>query len=180
MRTLRVSLAGTVILTLLGGLGGTVLAQDGAADLMAPATVTGSVRYIGGQQSGEIAPVDGMVRQSGMISNHKWEASDLRLSGTEAYTKNWDRYPLGFDVDATTRVLENDGGRWVGTGVGMEEVSISTDTPLLSTATVILHGEDAYEGLTAYLLLDEGTSGSATFAGVLFPGEMPPFPEPAE
>ena len=177
MRTLRVSFAGTVILTLLGGLGGTVLAQDEAADLMAPATVTGSVRYIGGQQSGEIAPVDGMVRQSGMISNHKWESSDPRLSGTEAYTKTFDYYPTGFYVDATSRVLENDTGRWVGTGVGMEGVFIEAGMPLMSTATVILHGEDAYEGLTAYLLLDEGTSGSATFAGVIFPGEMPPFPE---
>ena len=180
MRTLRMSLAGTLTVALLGGLGGAVLGQDEEADLMAPATVTGSVVYIGGHQVGERSSGDGVVRESGMISNHKWEASDPRLSGTEAYTKNWDHYPLGFDVDATTRVLENDGGRWVGTGVGMEEVFISTDTPLLSTATVILHGEDAYEGLTAYLLMDEGTSGSATFAGVIFPGEMPPFPEPAE
>ena len=180
MRTLRLSLLVTVILTLLGGVGGAVLAQDEEADLMAPATVTGSVRYTGGHQSGEIFPIDETVRQSGMISSHAWEASDPRLSGREAYLKTFDYYPPGFDVDATTRVLENDSGRWVGTGVGMENVFISTDVPRLSTATVILHGEDAYEGLTAYLLMDEGTSGSATFTGVIFPGEMPPFPEPAD
>ena len=147
---------------------------------MAPATVTGSVRYIGGHLSGDYSSVDGVVRESGMISKHAWEASDPRLSGTEAYTKTLDYYPtLGFDVDATSRVLENDTGRWVGTGVGMEGVAISADMPRLSTATVILHGEGAYEGLTAYLLMDEGASGSATFAGVIFPGEMPPFPEAA-
>ena len=180
MRTLRLSLAGTVICTLLGGVGGAVLAQDEEADLMAPATVTGSVSYSGGHQAGEISRVDGAVRQSGMVSTHVWEASDPRLSGREAYTKTFDHYPPGFGVDATSRVLENDTGRWVGTGVGLERVSIA-DMPLLRTATVILHVEDAYEGLTAYLLLDEGTSGSATFAGVIFPGEMPPFPEmPAE
>ena len=179
MRTLRMSLAGALTVALLGGLGGAVLGQDEEADRMAPATVTGSVVYIGGHQVGERSSGDGVVRESGMISNHQWEASDPRLSGTEAYTKTVDYYPLGlgFYVDATSRVLENDGGRWVGTGVGMEEVFISTDTPLFSTAPVILHGEDAYEGLTAYLLLDEGTEGTATFAGVIFPGEMPPFPE---
>ena len=181
MRTLRLSLVGTVILVLLGGVGGAVLGQDEEADLMAPATVTGSVVYIGGRQYGEVSPVDGAVRQSGTIAAHAWEASDPRLSGTEAYTKTVDYYPLGFYVDATSRVLQNDTGRWVGTGVGMEGVFISDDMPLLSTATVILHGEDAYDGLTAYLLLDEGTyDGSATFAGVIFPGEMPPFPETAE
>jgi hypothetical protein len=176
MRTLRLSLAGTIILMLLGGLGGAVLAQDEATDLMAPATVTGSVRYIGGEQLGEYSSVDGVVRQSGAFYTHAWEASDPRLSGTEAYPKTWDHYPLGFDVDATTRVLENDTGRWVGTGVGMERVFISTDATILSTATVILHGEDAYEGLTAYVLMDEGTDGAATFSAVIFPREMPPFP----
>ena len=170
------SLAGTLTVALLGGLGGAVLGQDEEADLMAPATVTGSVRYTGGHQSGEISPVDQTVRQSGMVSSHAWEASDPRLSGTEAYTKTYDYYPTGFYVDATSRVLENDTGRWVGTGVGMEGVFIEAGMPLMSTATVILHGEDAYEGLTAYLLMDEGTSGSATFTGVIVPGEMPPFP----
>jgi hypothetical protein len=179
MRTLRLSLAGAVVLVSLAGLGGAVLAQDGTTDLMAPATVTGSVRYVGGQTVGDRSSVDGVVRQSGASFTHEWEASDPRLSGTEAYTKTWDHYPLGFDVDATSRVLENDTGRWVGTGVGVEGVFVSTDMPLLSTATVILRGEDAYTGLTAYLLMDEGTEGSATFTGVIFPGEMPPFPEPA-
>jgi hypothetical protein len=177
---LRLSLAGAVILVSLAGLEGAVLAADEEADLMAPATVTGSVKYTGGRRSGEIFPVDETVRQSGMRSNHAWESSDPRLTGREAYTKTVDYYPLGFYVDATSRVLENDTGRWVGTGVGMESVFVDTDSPLLSTATVILHGEDAYEGLTAYLLMDEGTSGSATFTGVIFPGEMPPFPEAAE
>ena len=177
MSTLRLSLAGAVILALLGGTGGAVLAQD---DPMAPATVTGSVRHISGSPVGDRSSVDGVLRQSGASLTHRWEASDPRLSGTEAYTKTWDHYPLGFDVDATSRVLENDTGRWVGTGVGLAGVFINTDTPLLNTATVILHGEGAYEGLTAYLLMERGASGSATFAGAIFPGEMPPVPEPAE
>ena len=42
MRTLRLSVLGTVILALLGGLGGVVAAQDEAADPMAPAVVTGT------------------------------------------------------------------------------------------------------------------------------------------
>jgi hypothetical protein len=38
--------------------------------------------------------------------------------------------------------------------------------------TMILTGEGAYAGLTAYLLLDWGTIGRP-FTGIIFPGEMP-------
>ena len=46
MRTLRLSLVATVVLTLLGGIGGAVRAQDGA---MAPALVTGTETCTGGE-----------------------------------------------------------------------------------------------------------------------------------
>ena len=41
MRTLRLSLAGTVILALLGGLGGAAVAQEDAEDEQTPVVVTG-------------------------------------------------------------------------------------------------------------------------------------------
>ena len=48
MRTLRLFLAGTVILVLVGGLGGAVAAQDGeAADPMAPAIFTCTIGAVG-------------------------------------------------------------------------------------------------------------------------------------
>jgi hypothetical protein len=40
---------------------------------------------------------------------------------------------------------------------------------------VILSGDGAYEGLSAYLLID-WSSTPADFIGAIFPGEMPPFP----
>ena len=173
MRTLRMSLAGTLTVALLGGLGGAVLGQDEEADLMAPATVTGSVVYIGGHQVGERSSGDGVVRESGMISNHKWEASDPRLSGKDTYTGNWRKFrTAGFQVDAATSVLENDDGRWVGTVTRLR-------SPDNQTETVILHGEDTYEELTAYVLIDY-TVRPIEFVAAIFPGDMPPFPEPAE
>lgn len=36
----------------------------------------------------------------------------------------------------------------------------------------IMHGENAYEGLTAYVVVDE-ESGPITFSAVIFPGDMP-------
>ena len=61
MRASRLSLVGTVILALFGGVGGAVLGQDEETDLMAPATVTGSVRYIGGHIPGEVSSIDQVV-----------------------------------------------------------------------------------------------------------------------
>lgn len=175
MRMSRLSVTGAIMLTLLVGLSGAVLAQD---DPMAPATVTGSVRYIDGIPSGERTSVDEAVRQSGVSLTNRWTASDPRLSGTETYAGTWDRYAPGFQVEATTHVLENDVGRWVGTGAGLTGAFIDTDSPLLDTHTIILHGEGEYEGLTAYVLM-EWNHNRGTFVGAIFPGEMPPLTEPS-
>ena len=45
--------------------------------------------------------------------------------------------------------------------------------------TVVLHGEGAREGLTAYFVLDWSAE-PHTLTAAMFPGEMPPFPEPAD
>lgn len=37
---------------------------------------------------------------------------------------------------------------------------------------MIMHGQEAYEGLTAYVVVDE-ESGPISFSAVIFPGDMP-------
>ena len=101
-----------------------------------------------------------------------WEASDPRLSGESTYTGNWQVYEEpGFEVQAALWELANDAGRWVGTGTGyFVGETVNGDT-------AILKGEGGYEGLTAYLVFDFTTE-PGTFQGLIFPGEMPTFPEP--
>jgi hypothetical protein len=171
MRTLRMSLAGTVILALLGGPSATVVAQD---DPMAPVFVTGSVTRISKGPTGTVSIDEyGATLRTGFVGIAEWEASDPRLSGTETYTGNWQRYATAdHQVEASTRVVENAYGRWVGTATALAGPGIETDT-------VILHGEDAYDGLTAYVLVDYKVF-PIEFVAAIFPGVMPPFPEPSE
>ncbi len=171
MRTLQLSLVGMLTLALLGGLSAMVVAQD---DPMAPALVTGSViKRSSGPTIGTVTTNEyGATLRTGFVGFAEWEASDPRLSGTDTYTGNWQRYAAGFQVEASTRVVENDDGRWVGTATGLDDSRITTDA-------VIMHGEDAFEGLTAYVVIDY-TASPIEFVAAIFPGEMPPFPEPAE
>ena len=170
MRTLRLSLAGTVFVALLGGLSGAVAAQD---DPMAPALVTGTVTPVGEASLGSPSFGDDVIVFEGVSATNRWEASDPRLSGTSTYTGDWQEYlSAGFVVKAGTRVIENDDGRWVGTATALQGERVNTDT-------VVLHGEGAYEGLTAYVLMwDPPLAPQATFDAAIFSGEMPEFPEP--
>ena len=63
----------------------------------------------------------------------------------------------------------NDGGRWVGQATGWLIPSQSVGD------IVLLRGEGPYEGRSALVHIDwsDGSIGA-----VVFPGEMPPVPEP--
>ena len=134
MRRLRLTLAGTVTLALLGGLGGVVATQDEAAEPMAPAVVTGTIFSKSHDADGTASAADGATLTEGVASTHRWNASDPRLSGTSTYTGNWLEYPAaGFQVEAATRVLENDDGRWVGTATAFVDVDRSVGPPSMPT-----------------------------------------------
>lgn len=171
MRTLRLSLAGTAMLVLLGASSGAVTAQEATADPMAPAAVTGTVTGAPMTSSGTSTTGDGFQETEGVQYVNTLVASDARLSGEVTYTGHWRYYPGMFQIEAASRVIANDGGRWVGTATALATPSINTDT-------VVLRGEGAYEGLTAYLVMDYSTE-PATFVGAIFPGEMPSAPKPA-
>ena len=172
MRTLRLSLVGMFTLALVGGPGAMVVAQD---DPMAPAVVTGTATMIsqGPQQVPETLPNGATLEK--VSFTHRWETSDPRLSGTSTFISNWQRFgAANFQVDRTIRVVENEDGRWVGTGTDLWGGDGNKNTE-----TVILHGEDAYEGLTAYVVMswNPPASPQANFVGAIFPGEMPPVPD---
>ncbi len=152
MRTLRLSLVGTVILTLLGGLGAAVVAQDESAvpGGATPFTLTATTTFMGGPPP-EL--VDDVLQTRGFTMEWLAEASDPRLNGDGVTTANVDAYqhadPLaggGPEVAWGTVSIDNAEGAWSGpyAGLGVPDQSRETITWWLT-------GEGAYEGLGAFV-----------------------------
>jgi hypothetical protein len=163
MRTigrLATGLAATIIV-LAGTVPGIVAQSPDASpptpDPMAAAAVTGKIGPVDFNGSGTVGTAQNVT------------SSDPRLGGVLTYVENKDVYQGDIGVGASRAEIRSDHGAWVGTGT-----EYFTDTGL---ETLILTGEGAYSGLTAYLNLDWGTIGRP-FTGIIFPGAMPE-PPPA-
>ena len=178
MRTLRLSLAGTVILALLGGLGGVVTAQDPEAATWTH--VTGST----------VEDDDGWTEDATPV---RWEDSVQFLpTFSQTFTVDWSdpRLPetihlqrapvmhhgdMASDQDfmfvfADSVRLEDTVGAWAGSGRGV----IGSDG---NFTRYELTGEGGYEGLGALLNLhDDGESPIWTFDGFIFESELPSVP----
>ena len=153
MRTLRLSLVGTVMLALLGGLGVVAVAQEEGTE------PTGVVINI-------VAMSDPGVRPA----TWTFQASDPRLSGTATVAFTIEDYP-GATLEALALRVVNDEGSWVGTGRGIASQSYG------DMQTYILSGEGTYEGLSAFLSVDIARE-PGVIKGMVIEGELPPFPEP--
>ena len=137
---------------------------------MAAAAVTGTTTFHEEVVGGSAAWEDDALRGRGLLFPTTWEASDPRLSGTQTIRANRDLYErLRMQVLTGTSLLENDDGRWVGTAGHLGGAKLG------ETSTVVMHGEDAYEGLTAYVVMDLETQ-PASFSAAIFPGDVPELP----
>lgn len=184
--SVALAVAGTAIILAEPGGSGDGVAQPGAESVTsgaAQAVVTGSIEGWREVSPGTTTSDAELSRTQGHQTVTRWIASDPRLSGEETITANWDLH-LSTDISvpevgvgAMTRVLVNDDGRWVGeTGIAFEALYDPGRRDI-----VVMRGEDAYEGLTAFILTDLQGVDYASFKGVIFEGEMPSFPElPAE
>ena len=185
MRTLRLSLVGTVILTLLGGLSSaTVARSDGST------RVTGSVVGVGGDPSAGEYTEEGVVGADwiGHVRGQRplvtFEWSDPRLPSQAEMVGNYDAYGYQADGDVgvvvltNTWLLEDPDGSWTGPWVGW------CDDQWLCHGTVTLTGHGAYEGFHAVLTErpQEEADGVITkvLEGAILAGEMTPIPEPLE
>jgi len=167
VRTIRTTFISILAVGLLAGSAVGVTAQE---DTQAPASVTGSFTTPQGVSPGSDAWEDGAMRTRDLRFASTWDASDPRLSGVASLRVNRDRYERQqMEVGSAGAVIENEDGRWVGAGtwLGGEDLG--------ETMTLVMQGEDAYEGLTGYVVVNLVTQ---TFAASIFPGDMPPFPEP--
>lgn len=169
MRVVKTPFISAITMVLLAGSAVGVAAQD---DPMAPAAVTGTALQKTQESGGTPTMVEafGMLRE-GLQFTSTWEASDPRLSGESTITGNAIGYSeQQMEVGSGDSTLENDGGRWVG------RATVLAGYPFGTTETHILQGEDAYAGLTAYVVIERAIDDSGpgyTLGAAIFPGEMP-------
>ncbi len=137
---------------------------------MEPAAVTGTGTGLELLTQGSRAWVDGALRGKGLLYASTWEASDSRLSGALSITANRDLYEKEeMFVASLSAAVENDDGGWAGSGTVLEGEEVG------ETWTLVMQGHDAYEGLTAYVVMGPG---GLSFDTAIFPGGMPELPAP--
>lgn len=181
MRTLRLSLAGTVTLMLLGGLSVAVVAQD--EEVLAPDKphpVSGQVTVGDFFQDPDITNEDGtQVRRNGGVYD-TIEMDDARLSGT--MWQVWNRDSIGGplrrgdgEVETGTVELVNEDGSWVGTMRGYASMG-----PRTHYWHIELTGTGAHEGFSALLYAKGPAGGPWDVEGFVFPGVLPEYPEPVK
>jgi hypothetical protein len=181
MRTWRLSLVGTVIVVLLGGLSVGVVAQEDDAEEVSTglSPVTGTI--IEGEQHGLYSTSydADRIRRRGAVYEDPIEMDDARLSGTLWQTWSRDELPdssgdfVGRNGELITGTTEitNDAGSWVGKMRGYID-------PVTNQYhfQIDLTGTGAYEGYSA-LLYAKGPS-TWDVEGLVFPGTLPDYPDP--
>jgi hypothetical protein len=106
------------------------------------------------------------------------EVSDPRFSGNNYSVHHYYKYDAKptWGVRSNSSVITNEHGTWVGEqGWGYQHPEHGA-----MRYTGLFHGTGDYEGLTALMILSQDSFGLALdIEGVIFPGELPPVPEPA-
>ena len=175
MRTLRLSLAGAVILVLLGGLGGAVQAQD---EEEAPVWVTlltqENCRMEGNPRVAN--PGVGLaktIRDLPLARENTY--SDAILDGTRHMLYNEDCFESGICVGWGTNQVDGSDGSWSGWWHEIDDDE--TDGEDNTSCHIVLTGDGGYEGLTA-ILYSLGVWGQFPDEyGVIYRGDPPPGPE---
>ena len=178
MRTLRLSLAGLLILAMLGGSGAAAAAQEDPAALEAPHPVTGQSwedTFTRGTPGFDAER--GVMEHYGYRYSDRVEMDDPRLSGTMWHVWNSDVISSG-KVAAGTVELVSDGGSWVGTA---REYSKAHIDHTLYHVLIELTGTGDHAGYSA-LPYWRGDPEIAPWDidGFVFPGVLPPYPDPVE
>lgn len=180
MRSLRLSLLWMVSLALLGGMGGSAMAQDTEApSFEEPHQVTGQIlRYVTWRHG--VSSWDGERRfqqTKGTYLENPIQMDDPRLSGLLRRVWNRDTYGgpvragLG-EVMAARAEVVNDDGSWIGTNRG----HVAYQNPRTFYWQFELTGTGAYEGHTALLYAKGPTGGPFEVEGFVFPGLLPDYP----
>jgi len=186
VRAIKITTSSILAVGLLAGSTVGVAAQDaqGAAEVT---RFTGTL-----SMDGEELPIETMndVLPNGFVEGkpgftwlNRMESSDPRFTGDHSIIAKQVLGPDGFTpwetggqpniVLSNRHEVTNDGGSWLGEGVGLS----STELDFVSGEVITFVGQDGYEGLTAYVHIDD-TQQPATISGVIFPVAMPEVPDP--
>ncbi len=177
MRTLRMTLLGTVLLTLLAGLGAPSMAQS---EEVTATSATGTLEFMAPAPEASIG-TDGaaMTHDEGPVHVHQWTSSDPRLTGTATYTGTWHIYNSPAedcdnpDAEAgAVYEIVNDGGGW---RCGGFRAQVPGPDGATNVETLVFRGTGGYEGLSAYLLIDWSASPYA-FSALITPNSVPIVP----
>ena len=173
MRTMRLLIAGTLTLSVIGAMSGVVAASSSEEE---PETAPRPATHVTGTRT-FTELIEGPTEGTGNDADagYEWQAdyrlemSDPRVSGTLTmlgdYLEMHDAGPRDSDAGQGSVRLENDGGAWSGTW------SRSAHPPCGVHTYVWLEGEGAYEGLTFWTMQcshEQESTGEVTIEGVLF------------
>jgi hypothetical protein len=182
MRTLRLSLIGTVILALLVGLGATALAQGEDlwfGDWLEP-TEEGVFGAAGhdlpwcmidrSEREAELGPSGNAKVIRNLHFTCEVVFSDPRLSGTQTTHFTERCFTDGGCVNWGTMDIVGADGTWSGWFQGIEDPTGRTDLH------IVLTGSGAHEGLTNIRHASGGFERAMTQSGVIYPSDPPPMP----
>lgn len=156
----------------------TPLPSAAEVDPSAASIITGTTRWEGVDGVTSVRTTESFWWHDGYTFDSVWETTDSRLNGDVRYVGNWmQSRDGGWQLEAFDLVIENSDGRWVGTGTALAGHGIQ------STQTMVLMGDGAYEGLTAYVIVDGSPHEifkSADGLRAVIVAEMPDHPEAGE
>lgn len=142
---------------------------------MAPARVSGTWVYADAVSDGQVEKLPGelMFATTGGVTTYDVTGDDLRLGGTATLTRDWTgAYPPALVMVMDTEWhIEDEAGAW--TGSSRRLASMADLDPVNVAEQVILDGSGAYEGLSAYLIVDWEQE---SFLGAIIPDDMPEIP----
>jgi hypothetical protein len=180
MRTSRLSLVGTVILALTGGLNGAVVAQTDEVDEATPSApafytcVTPDAGFM--YDPGSSTETDYGFEVRGASGPCESEASDPRVSGPCTWVQNQDTYdgtPWGMGPRWGSSRQENDGGGWYGTYLGAMVPTASGG--FIYVVVGRYQGTGGYEGLSQIDITTypDGPGTTGICQGVIYEGPLP-------
>lgn len=176
MRRLRTTLATTIAAALLASSAVAVAAQSDEAAEAAYFTGQIGASEVLVEQTETL--VDGVTELRGLVRQGPIETTDPRMTGSLTRVLNTDIHTFSDDVWTVHYSIENEAGSWSGLATSLAHYPPGDPAGVLDLDTVILTGDGDYAGLSAYMLADWTPDVGADLQGLVFPGEMPPNPEP--
>jgi hypothetical protein len=173
-------LIGAIAVGLVAGLSVGVVAQDDEPGQASAVYATGTVGWPPAEiVEPETEQVPGGNDERGlMLVDLPVQFSDPRLSGLLTIAGNGTTRELTDGrawIESRTFRIVNDGGEWAGSGY---LVRTSSDEPAIDEQSMLLVGEDAYEGYVAYVFLDAAPDGAEEWEALILEAEQPPLPDP--